>query len=147
MTATRHRRTDPAKRTEAAVRMRQSGWTLRKIAGFTLLTGLVFHNHFADQIQEIMFLKNVAIAGGLLATVALSFSLSAQSAHTGLGAGSGVTSPAKTQATRYVSVQTPTVIRSCEGDQCSHNGAGLWVFNGSAGRAAWGSKSNARSIK
>lgn len=34
MTATRHRRTDPAKRTEAAVRMRQSGWTLRRIAGF-----------------------------------------------------------------------------------------------------------------
>src|ERR1700688_4912690 len=49
------------------------GWKTRVtaflLAGFTLLTGLVFHNHFADQIQEIMFLKNVAIAGGLLLLV------------------------------------------------------------------------------
>ncbi len=50
------------------------GWKTRVtaflLAGFTLLAGLVFHNHFADQIQEIMFLKNVAIAGGLLLLVA-----------------------------------------------------------------------------
>lgn len=32
MTASKYRRTDPAKRTEAAVRMRATGWTLRKIA-------------------------------------------------------------------------------------------------------------------
>jgi len=36
------------------------------LAGFTAVTALVFHRDFADQIQQIMFLKNVAIAGGLL---------------------------------------------------------------------------------
>jgi len=36
------------------------------LAGFTAVTALVFHLDFADQIQQIMFLKNVAIAGGLL---------------------------------------------------------------------------------
>jgi putative oxidoreductase len=50
------------------------GWQTRVtaflLAGFTLLTGLIFHNHFADQIQAIMFFKNVAIAGGLLLLVA-----------------------------------------------------------------------------
>ena len=50
------------------------GWKTRitafLLAGFTLLTGLVFHTNFADQIQAIMFLKNVAIAGGLLLLVA-----------------------------------------------------------------------------
>jgi putative oxidoreductase len=49
------------------------GWKTRVtaflLAGFTLLTGLVFHTHFADQIQAIMFFKNVAIAGGLLLLV------------------------------------------------------------------------------
>jgi putative oxidoreductase len=49
------------------------GWKTRVtaflLAGFTLLTGLVFHNHFADQIQQIMFFKNIAIAGGLLLLV------------------------------------------------------------------------------
>lgn len=36
------------------------------LAGFTVATALVFHRDFADQIQQIMFLKNIAIAGGLL---------------------------------------------------------------------------------
>ena len=36
------------------------------LAGFTFVTALVFHRDFADQVQQIMFLKNVAIAGGLL---------------------------------------------------------------------------------
>ncbi len=36
------------------------------LAGFSLVTALVFHRDFADQIQQIMFLKNVAMAGGLL---------------------------------------------------------------------------------
>ncbi|AXQ31461.1 DoxX family protein [Solimonas sp. K1W22B-7] len=50
------------------------GWQTRVtaflLAGFTLLTGLVFHSHFADPMQSIMFLKNVAIAGGFLLLVA-----------------------------------------------------------------------------
>ena len=33
---------------------------------FTLLTAVIFHSNFADQIQQIMFLKNLAITGGLL---------------------------------------------------------------------------------
>ena len=36
------------------------------LAGFTLLAGLLYHFQPADQIQMTMFLKNLAIAGGLL---------------------------------------------------------------------------------
>ena len=50
------------------------GWHTRiaalLLAGFTLAAGLIFHSNFADQIQMIMFLKNVSIAGGLLLLLA-----------------------------------------------------------------------------
>jgi len=50
------------------------GWRTRiaaaLLAGFSLLTALLFHNNFADQIQMIMFFKNVSIAGGFLLLVA-----------------------------------------------------------------------------
>ena len=50
------------------------GWQTRiaafLLAGYTLLTAVLFHNNFADQIQMVMFLKNVSIAGGLLLLVA-----------------------------------------------------------------------------
>ena len=36
------------------------------LAGFCILTGLIFHSS-ADQMQQIMLMKNFAIAGGLLA--------------------------------------------------------------------------------
>ena len=36
------------------------------LACFSLITALIFHNQIADQMQFIMFMKNVAIAGGLL---------------------------------------------------------------------------------
>lgn len=36
------------------------------LAGFTLLTALMFHYDPADQMQMIMFMKNLAIAGGLI---------------------------------------------------------------------------------
>ena len=36
------------------------------LAGFTLFTAFIFHNQLGDQMQFIMFMKNVAIAGGLL---------------------------------------------------------------------------------
>ena len=46
------------------------GWQTRVVAlllaGFTLVAGMLFHSNFADQMQTIMFLKNVAIAGGFL---------------------------------------------------------------------------------
>ena len=50
------------------------GWKTRVVAfllaGFSLLTALVFHSHFADQNQATHFLKNVAIAGAFLLLVA-----------------------------------------------------------------------------
>jgi len=50
------------------------GWQTRIVAfllaGFTLLSAVFFHNNFADQVQMIMFLKNVSITGGFLILVA-----------------------------------------------------------------------------
>jgi putative oxidoreductase len=50
------------------------GWKTRIVAfllaGFSLLTALTFHNNLADQIQMIMFFKNISIAGGFLLLVA-----------------------------------------------------------------------------
>lgn len=40
------------------------------LAGFSLVAALLFHANFADQIQTILFLKNVSIAGGFLLLVA-----------------------------------------------------------------------------
>ncbi|MFK0165190.1 DoxX family protein [Rhizobium sp. NPDC090279] len=40
------------------------------MAGFTVVTALFFHHDFTDQNQMIHFLKNVAMAGGLLQVVA-----------------------------------------------------------------------------
>ena len=46
------------------------GWQTRVaallLAGYTLLAALIFHTNFADQIEMIMFLKDVSIAGGFL---------------------------------------------------------------------------------
>ena len=46
------------------------GWKTRVVAfllaGFCLLTALIFHRNFADQMQMINFLKNVSMAGGFL---------------------------------------------------------------------------------
>jgi len=40
------------------------------IAIFTVATAFMFHNNLADQMQQIMFLKNLTIVGGLLMVVA-----------------------------------------------------------------------------
>jgi putative oxidoreductase len=40
------------------------------LAGFSLVSALLFHFNFADQMQSILFMKNVAIAGGFLFLVA-----------------------------------------------------------------------------
>lgn len=40
------------------------------MALFTLATALLFHAHFGDQNQMVHFLKNIAIAGGLLQVAA-----------------------------------------------------------------------------
>ena len=46
------------------------GWNTRLIAflfaGFCFLTALLFHGEFSDQLQLILFMKNLAIAGGFL---------------------------------------------------------------------------------
>jgi putative oxidoreductase len=36
------------------------------LAAFTLLAAALFHNNFGDQMQMIMFLKDLSIAGGFL---------------------------------------------------------------------------------
>ena len=36
------------------------------LAGFSVLAALIFHANFADAMQQINFLKNLAIAGGFL---------------------------------------------------------------------------------
>lgn len=36
------------------------------LAAFSLVAAFAFHFNFADQMQMIMFLKNIAITGGLL---------------------------------------------------------------------------------
>ncbi|TBL55082.1 DoxX family protein [Hafnia paralvei] len=35
-------------------------------AGFTLLTAFLFHSNFADGVNQLMFMKNLTIAGGYL---------------------------------------------------------------------------------
>lgn len=45
------------------------GWHIRTAAAalalYTILTALLFHFDFSQQMQQIQFLKNMAIAGGL----------------------------------------------------------------------------------
>ncbi len=45
-------------------------WAAYLLAGFTLVAGFIFHSNFADQMQSIMFMKNIAVTGGLLALAA-----------------------------------------------------------------------------
>jgi putative oxidoreductase len=50
------------------------GWQTRltalALAAFSLASAALFHTNFGDQVQMIMFMKNLAIAGGLLAVAA-----------------------------------------------------------------------------
>jgi putative oxidoreductase len=41
-------------------------WAALALAAFTLVAALYFHTNFAEQMQVIQFMKNVAITGGLL---------------------------------------------------------------------------------
>jgi putative oxidoreductase len=53
------------------------------LAGFALATAVLFHTNWADQMQMVMFLKNLSIAGAFLmlaANGAGAFSLDARSA-------------------------------------------------------------------
>jgi putative oxidoreductase len=50
------------------------GWQTRLaaflLAGFSVLAALLFHANFTDPLQSILFMKNLAMAGGLLLLVA-----------------------------------------------------------------------------
>jgi putative oxidoreductase len=50
------------------------GWHTRLaaflLAGFSLVSAVLFHANFGDQMQMIMFMKNLALAGGFLMIVA-----------------------------------------------------------------------------
>lgn len=50
------------------------GWQTRifafLLAGFCLLAAVVFHLDFGDQLQSILFMKNLGLAGGFLFLVA-----------------------------------------------------------------------------
>jgi putative oxidoreductase len=50
------------------------GWQTRisafLLAGFCILSALIFHANFGDQMQSILFMKNMAMAGGFLFLVA-----------------------------------------------------------------------------
>lgn len=41
-------------------------WAALALAGFTVASAVLFHANFGDQTQTIMFMKNLAMAGGLL---------------------------------------------------------------------------------
>ncbi len=44
----------------------QTRWAALALAGFSALAAILFHANFSDQTQMVMFMKNWAIAGGLL---------------------------------------------------------------------------------
>lgn len=41
-------------------------WSALALAGFCIATAVLFHWNFADQMQAINFMKNLAMTGGLL---------------------------------------------------------------------------------
>jgi len=49
------------------------GWHTRLaaflLAGFSVVSGVLFHANFGDTMQTIMFMKNLALAGGFLMIV------------------------------------------------------------------------------
>lgn len=41
-------------------------WVALAMAAFSLISAVLFHANFGDQMQSIMFMKNIAMAGGFL---------------------------------------------------------------------------------
>lgn len=65
----------------------QTRWAAYALAAFSVASAVIFHADFADQTQMIMFMKNVAIAGGFLSLAqsgAGAFSLDNRRANSGL---------------------------------------------------------------
>ena len=48
----------------------QALWASLALAGFSLLTAVVFHRNWSDKAERTLCLKDVAIAGGLLVLAA-----------------------------------------------------------------------------
>lgn len=44
----------------------QTRWASWALAGFSVIAAVIFHHNLADQTQMIMFMKNLAMTGGLL---------------------------------------------------------------------------------
>jgi len=44
----------------------QTRWVALALAGFSVLSALIFHANFADQAEMANFMKNIAVAGGFL---------------------------------------------------------------------------------
>lgn len=44
-------------------------WAASALAIFSVLAAILFHANFSDQMQTILFMKNITIAGGLLLLV------------------------------------------------------------------------------
>ncbi len=45
-------------------------WGALALAAFCVIAAIFFHANFGDQVQMVMFMKNLTIAGGLLALFA-----------------------------------------------------------------------------
>ncbi len=45
-------------------------FTALLLAGFSVLSACIFHADFTDQMQTILFMKNIAISGGFLLLIA-----------------------------------------------------------------------------
>jgi putative oxidoreductase len=48
----------------------QTKWAAWALAAFSVVAAIIFHSNFADQMQSILFMKNLAMAGGLLVLAA-----------------------------------------------------------------------------
>ena len=48
----------------------QTRWVALALAGFCVLSAVIFHNEFGDRTQLIQFLKNLGLAGGFLVLAA-----------------------------------------------------------------------------
>jgi putative oxidoreductase len=61
-------------------------WTALALAGFSVVTAVLFHGNIADQNQMIHLLKNFAMAGGLLQVAAFGAGQLALDARSGKAA-------------------------------------------------------------
>ena len=44
----------------------QTRWVALALAGFSILSAIIFHNNFSNQNEMANFMKNIAISGGFL---------------------------------------------------------------------------------